>query len=366
MVTFSKVIGIINLNTRTFALKAVIDLLEHDKNSSDVLNSYNPEFFGEFYNLVSGTVKTKLTLDYIIEKISGRKIKNTSIDIRNILRLALYELEFLKTPEYAVLNSYVDIAKKSGKKQAGFVNAILRKYLREKDLIEYPDIEKNPSLALSVKYSHPEWLVKKWIKNYGLEETEKIFEFNNLTPELTIRINTLLIDKEKLKELFRENKIDFSENPLSKDCLNINHQGKVPDLVGFKEGYWLIQGISSCIVSEVLAPEENENILDACSAPGSKTAHIASLMKNKGQITALDISAKRIEKITQNCKRLGISCVKTIQSDASEFSADILYDRIMVDAPCSNTGVLGKRFDARYKKNQKEIINLAKLQCRIL
>jgi 16S rRNA (cytosine967-C5)-methyltransferase len=354
------------LNTRVIAVKALIEILEKDKQASDVLNSYNLEFFGEFYSLVSGTIKSKISLDYIIEKISNKEIKNIAVQIRNILRLALYEIKYLKTPEYAVLNSYVEIAKKNGKKQAGFVNAILRKYLREKDLIEYPDAVKNPASALSIKYSHPQWMIKRWIKIYGIDETEKICEFNNLPPELTIRINTIKINKEKLIEIFKKNKIDFSDPPPYKNCLIINHQGKITELPGYNEGYWLVQSIPSSLVSEVLDPQENENILDVCAAPGSKTAHIAALMNDKGHITALDISSDRIEKITENCVRLGINCVETIRSDATEFSTTGLFDRVLVDAPCSNTGVLSRRIDARYKKTPKEIKNLAELQYNIL
>lgn len=355
------------MNTRTNALKALIDIVESDKQPSDVFNSYNTDFFGEFYALVSGTIKRKLTLDYIIENISGRKIKNIEAQIRNILRLAIYEIEYLKTPEYAVLDSYVETAKKKGKKQAGFVNAVLRKYLREKDIIQYPDEKKNPSLALSIKYSHPQWLVKRWIKNYGFGEAEKICEFNNLVPELTLRVNTLKISKKKLKELFDENKIEFSESLICTECLNIAHQGKITDLAGYKEGYWSIQGIPSVFASIALSPNENENVLDVCAAPGGKTTHIASLMHNKGHITALDSSTKRIEKIKENCKRLDVSCVDTICEDATKFSPQgILFDRILIDAPCSNTGVLGKRFDARYKKTEKDIKNLTKIQYTIL
>ncbi len=354
------------MNTRTYAIKALTEILEKDRQASEVMNSYNIEFIGEFHALVSGTIKRKLTLDYIIENISDRKIKNIEVQIRNILRLALYEIEYLKTPHYAVLDSYVETAKKKGKKQSGFVNAVLRKYLREKDSIQYPDINKNPALALSIKYSHPQWLVKKWIKNYGLAETEKICEYNNLIPELTLRINTLKITKEKLKELFGKNKIEFSENKLCTECLNIAHQGKITELAGYNEGYWSIQGIPSVFASIVLSPKENDRILDVCAAPGGKTAHIASLINNKGSITAMDSSLKRIEKIKENCKRLGISCVKKIFANAVEFSSDTEYDRILIDAPCSNTGVFGKRFDARYKKTEKDIKNLAEIQYSIL
>jgi 16S rRNA (cytosine967-C5)-methyltransferase len=243
---------------------------------------------------------------------------------------------------------------------------VLRNFIRKRSEITFPDIEGDPVSAISIKYSHPEWMVERWLHNYSINDTIEICIYNNLIPKLTIRVNTLKISKEKLKVLFKKHCIHYTDDRMVNDCLILHHKGDIREIPGFKEGYWIVQSESSSLVSIVLDPKEDENVLDLCSAPGGKTTHIAALMKNKGKIKAVDISSKRLEKVKENCKRLGINSVKYEAADAKSFTSDEQFDRILIDAPCSNTGVLAKRIDARWKKTKEDIINLAKLQLEIL
>ena len=355
------------MDVRIPAVKCLIKILEQNKTSDEVINSYAEKVgsISELINLTVGAVKSKLTLDFLIENISSRPLKKISPPVKNILRAAIYELEYLKTPDYAVINSYVEISKLYDKNSSNFVNAVLRNFLRKKYEIKFPNIEENPCEAISIKFSHPAWLVEKWIKTYGIDETIKICEFNNKIPAISLRINTLKTSKTEIMNLFKENNIEFTESPVSDECLRLKNQGNIKNIAGYKEGFWAVQGESASLVVKILDPHQGERVLDLCAAPGGKTAHIAALIENKGEITAVDISKNRIKKIEENCERLGITCVKTIVSSAENFEEKD-FDRILIDAPCSNTGVFSKRPDARWKRKPEDIKNLAKIQHEIL
>lgn len=356
------------MDVRKAALKSLIKILYKDSSSDDVLNYYSKQVLiaSELKNLVSGTIRNKKTLDYFIANVSNKKLKSLSNNVLNALRLAIYEIEFLKTPDYAVLNSYVELIKQSDNKLGAFVNGVLRNFIRKRSSIILPDIQKDPVLAISTIYSHPEWMVERWLHNYGLEDTVNICKYNNLSPKLTIRINSLKISKEHLKEFFNKNEVSYSDDRVINDCLIIHQKGNIKDIPGFKEGYWLVQSESSSLVSIVLDPKEDENILDLCAAPGGKTTHIAALMKNKGKIKAVDVSPKRLERVKENCSRLHIDIVEYEAADAKKYSTKEQFDKILIDAPCSNTGVLAKRIDARWKKTKEDVKNLAALQLEIL
>ena len=172
--------------------------------------------------------------------------------------------------------------------------------------------------------------------------------------------------KSEVIQLLTENNIEFAESLVSNECLILKSPGNIKKIAGYNEGFWAVQGESSSFVAKVLDPQQGERILDLCAAPGGKTAHIAALIKNSGEIIAVDISKERLKKIEENSTRLGIKCVKTVLSDAVIFSDLNKYDKILIDAPCSNTGVLVKRPDARWKRTPKDIKNLTEIQLNIL
>lgn len=346
------------MEVRQAALKCLIKVLEHSEPYDEVLDSFarrveNPS---DLTNTVAGAVKYKLTLDYFIEQVSSRKIKKLSPVVKALLRLGIYELQYLKRSEYGVVNSYVELCKKFDKQSTSFLNAILRNFIRKKtDLLQQINDD------LSIKYSHPKWMVDRWIRHYGFENTEKILSFNNKPPKTVLRVNSLKTNKDELLRL-----IDASESKHCEDCLVLMSGGNITAIPGYYEGLWVVQGESSAMVAPVLDPKPSEDILDLCAAPGSKTTHIASLMGDRGTIVAVDISPKRLKKISENCKRLGITCVESLVSDAAVIQVQKKFDRVLIDAPCSNTGVLGKRPDARWNKSPDDIQKLAELQLKIL
>ncbi len=356
------------MDVRLAALKCLVKILEHKNYFDEVFNDFAQKTNSpsELKNTVAGAVRHKITLDCYIDKVSSKKLRKLSPNVRNILRLGVFELEFLQRPGYAAVNSYVDLCKKIDKPAVNFVNAVLRNFIRQRAGISPREEALGEIKFLSIKHSHPEWLVKRWIELYGRHETEKICEFNNRPSKTSLRINTLKSSKDELLKLFTENSISFEQSLFSQNCLIINNAGNIKKIPGYEEGFWAVQGESSTLVSEVLDPQPGERILDFCAAPGSKTTHIAALMEDKGEITAVDMNPERLKRVSENCKRLGVGSVKVIAQDASEFCFSGEFDRVLADVPCSNTGVLASRPDARWQKNPRDIESLTALQMKIL
>lgn len=353
------------MNTREASLKSLIKILEKNDSYDLVMSSYSEQlkYPTELKKILSATIKNLSLIDFFIQKVIQKKLSKFSLKTRNILRLAICEMLILKEPEYAIINSYVELAKSEDKKAKNFINWALREYTRSRKNISLKELDFTERVRIG--YSQPLWLVEKWIKEFGEANTIKLCAFYNKPPNLVLRSNLINISHNKLKELFDINNIKYSQSSID-DCLILEHQGSVKQIPGYNEGYWTAQGESSALVSHVLDPKGGEEILDVCAAPGGKTTHIASLTNNKAQITSLDVNGKRLEKISENIKRLGIKNVKLIEADASKVAFGKEFDKVLIDAPCSNTGVLGKRVDARWKRKQSDIQQLCNLQYQIL
>ena len=352
------------MDAREAALKALIDI-SYNKDFENVFDSWGAKtsYRGDFGNLVNGVIRNITYLDFFIEKISQRKPSFLQNDIRNILRLGFFELEFTQNPEYAVVNSYVDIAKQVNPQASSLINAVLRNFLRQKDEIKLPS---NFLDNLATKYSHPKWMIKRWVLHYGKDEIESILKFNNTPYGLWIRVNTIKISVNDFLALLVKEEVEFEQNIIVPECIKINHKGSITEFIGFEEGLWMVQGVASSLVANILAPEENDVVLDICAAPGGKTAHMAAMMNNTGRILALDSSKKRLERLEENLIRLNIENTSYVVKDATKTSFQEYFDKILVDAPCSNTGIFSKKPDAKWKKSIEDIEELSKIQYEIL
>lgn len=352
------------MDAREASLKALIDI-SYNKDFEKVFDTYGEksEYRADFGQLVNGVIRNISYLDFYIEKISQRKPKFLQNDVRNILRLGFFELDFTDTPEYAVVNSYVELAKLHNPKSASLINAVLRNFVRQKPEIKLPT---NFLDYLATKYSHPKWMIKRWVLHYGKDEIESILQFNNSPYGLWIRVNTLKISVNDFLALLVKEGIEFEQNIVVPECIKVGHKGSVANLLGYKEGYWMVQGVASSLVSNILGAEDDDVVLDICAAPGGKTAHIAAMMNNTGRILALDSNKKRLEKLEENLIRLGIENTSYIVKDAMKASFTETFDKILVDAPCSNTGIFSKKPDAKWKKTIEDIEELSKIQYEIL
>ena len=230
---------------------------------------------------------------------------------------------------------------------------MLRSTLRQKDEIRYPDFGQDPTLHLSVAQSHPLWLVQRWVKELGVEETLRICKFNNQISPLTLRTNTLKINRADLIEKLREKELKPLPSTFSKEGILLQDPPPTAELPFLREGLYIIQDEASQLVTSILDPKPGERILDACAAPGGKTTHTAQTMEDRGEIYALDVNKEKLGWIEEMCQRLGIRIVKTVRGDAAAslpVSEGFVFDRVLADVPCSGFGTLRKNPDLKWRK----------------
>ncbi len=362
------------MNTREIALNILLDVNENNSYSNIAISKHIPldmatQDMNFIRELVYGVLENKLYIDFIISKASKIKLKKIHPAIRDILRLGIYQLVFMeKVPESAAVNESVKIAKKYGHKGSiAFVNGILRSISRDIDAFTKIDIKDNAKY-LSVKYSHPEYMIQRFIKDFGYKFTESLLITNNSKPLLNIRVNTLKVNKEDLKILLTDKGYDVKYGNYASDCLIIENPSRITELDEFKKGYFTIQDESSMLVAQVLNPNENSLVLDVCSAPGGKSTHIAQLMNNKGKIISRDLYSHKIKLIDENANRLGIDIIKSQVFDALDLDEELIekVDYCLVDAPCSGLGLLRRKPEIKWNRQLADIRELTNLQYKIL
>jgi 16S rRNA (cytosine967-C5)-methyltransferase len=291
-----------------------------------------------------------------------------------LLRLGLYQIFWLdRIPNHAAVNETVELAKQRGfGHQAGFVNALLRGYLREfeatRQLLEDLKISE-PALG----YSHPEWLVARWQERWGAEITARLLAWNNTPPKTFARVNTLKTEPGKLLTQWREESVeyDFFHSDWVEENLvfELKSHPPIPRLPSFQHGLFYVQDPSTLLAVCELGPQPSETVLDFCAAPGGKLSHIAQLMRDQGRLLAHDTAPERLKLLQENCLRLGITCVEALSPSLLQTlpaSASTGFDRVLVDAPCSNTGVMRRRVDLRWRLRAQEIERLRRAQLELL
>lgn len=322
-------------------------------------------------DLTYGTFRWRGKLDWVIRHFSRVPFEKIESKLMNVLRIALYQILFMsRTPVSAAVNESVELAKKfRGEGGASFANGILRSFLREKESFKYPKFEDDPALHLAVEQSHPFWLAERWIEELGAEEALRVCVSNNQRAPLTLRTNTLKIDRDRLIEKLKERGLHPVPTLTSSDGITLREPPPVSELPFLKEGLYLIQDEASQLVTAFLDPQPGEMILDACAAPGGKTTHMAQRMGNSGRVYALDLAQQKLGLIENLCLRLGVTTVMTVRADASqplsipEVSG---FDRILADVPCSGFGTLRRNPDLKWRKGEGDVKRLSKLQSSIL
>jgi 16S rRNA (cytosine967-C5)-methyltransferase len=316
--------------------------------------------------LVYGVTRWEATLDFLIERKAPGRTQKPGLQVA--LRLGLYQLFWLdRVPAHAAVFETVNLARETGfGPQSGFVNAVLRSYVRETDVTRtlLNDLkEGQPHLG----YSHPAWLVERWSRRYGRENTVRLLQWNNTPPLTFARLNSLKTNAEKLLPQWREEDVDYDF--VHRDWIpenlvfRLKSHPPLATLPSFGQGLFYIQDPSTLLAVHELAPEPGERILDLCAAPGGKLTYIAQLTQNQGLLVAHDTSAERLEMVRENCTRLGVTSVEFAEpSTALDKVAGGRFDRILIDAPCSNTGVMRRRVDLRWRIREQEIPRLANEQ----
>lgn len=329
-----------------------------------------PRDRGLVTELVYGTLRRQGTLDYILGLFLTKPLGKLPLWILLILRMGLYQMRYMdKIPDSAAINESVKLAKKFGHQgTAGLVNGILRNIARRPEKIVFPDPEQNPAEYISAFHSHPLWLVERWLAEYGFEDTVKLCEYNNGSPELSLRCNTLKTDPEKLIAALKADGVQAVREEFARESV------LAEGAKGYVLGKYIAKGLvypqhqSSMLPALALAPAPGSRVIDTCAAPGGKTTHLAQLMNNSGEIRAFDIFDHKVDLIRSNCGRLGIDIVKAAVADSRNLPGELddWADYVLVDAPCSGLGVLRIRPDARWQKSAESIGELAEISYDIL
>ena len=322
--------------------------------------------------LIFGVLRQRESLDWIIRAFSNIILEKIDIKPLYLLRIALFQIMYMdRIPVFAAINTTINIAKKvSGKKTAGFINAVLRNAADNFSKVPLPDVKDDALKFICVKYSLPLWLSRKWIQAFGFEKTSLLCQQINTIPKITLRTNTLKINRQSLAEnlsLVAKNiqLTDYATQGIS----FTNPSLPIQEFKAFKLGLFQIQDEAAQIVTQLLAPKPNEKILDACAGFGGKTGHIAQLMENKGTIIAGDIENKKLESLQSNSKRLGINIIQTkplnlLKTSIKDFN--FYFDRVLIDAPCSGLGVMRRNPDTKWKRSKNDIARLAAKQKKML
>ncbi|MBM4045539.1 MAG: 16S rRNA (cytosine(967)-C(5))-methyltransferase RsmB [Planctomycetes bacterium] len=388
-------------DARRLALKVLLSLAHGHKFVQERLD----EIFGRIplswpdkallNELVFGVVRHRATLDAVIDTFS--KVRSGRIEpaVRDVLRLGIYQLVMLdRIPESAAVNTSVELAKEVSAGGHGFVNAMLRAVARgiEAKGLEtlsadrarhgiraksgkwcvfrqpiLPPPDRNPAAHLAAALSHPEWLVKRWVERMGQDRAVRLCEANNRVRPIFLRCNVLRTTRADLLARLRAAGTPACEGPHDLS-LAMDSRVAVAEIPGFAEGFWQVQDVSSMCVVDMLGVTDAQRVLDLCAAPGGKASHMAELMSNRGMVVAMDRSPGRLRLVRENCQRLGLHNIRLVTADARHLPlrVDARFDRVLVDAPCSNTGVLSRRPEARWRLSPEGLTELATLQRELL
>lgn len=336
-------------------------------NSAIEKNEISPIDIGLLTELVYGTLQRKMTLDYYLKPFIEENKKLQSWVI-NLLRLTVYQMVYLgKIPDRAAIYEAVEIAKRRGHKGiASLVNGVLRS-IQRKGLPSLDQIT-DPAERISVETSHPIWLVKRWLSQFGIEKTREMCEVNLTAPLQTARVNLTRISREECLDLLEDEGFDVEPSPIIPEAIKCL-RGNLASSKAFKYGLLTIQDESSMLAAYALGIKEEEVILDACAAPGGKSSHIAEKLGNSGKVVSLDLHEHKVKLIVKNAERLGLENIDARKMDsrqAAEHFEKESVDRILLDAPCSGLGVMRRKPDMKYTKKEHDLSQLQSIQLSLL
>jgi 16S rRNA (cytosine967-C5)-methyltransferase len=322
--------------------------------------------------LIFGVLRWQNRLDWTLGHLLRQPKKKLDPWVRIVLRMGLFQIDHLdRIPDSAVVHSSVDLVKTNNRRwAAGFVNGVLRNALRRTEPPPLPDIDKDPVAGLSVRYAFPPWLISRWIKRWGKDSTRALCDAVNQIPEITARANTLKTTRANLIESLQDEVKSIATTSHSPEGVRFVSPGRPIDKwPAYQQGWFQVQDEAAQIISHYLDPHPGMHIWDACAGLGTKTGHIAQLIKDQGGLLASDLNSGKLKKLKREMQRLGVSCVTTRRLDlqSPEQVDDLpLFDRILIDAPCSGLGVLQKNPDGKWRITAADIDTCANRQLAIL
>jgi len=309
--------------------------------------NFSPADRGLLTALVYGVIERRITLDYIIDRLSDRPADQIDPQVRNILRLGLYQLRYFdRIPAHAAIHESVSLATR---KTAGFVNALLRSYQRRRDEIFLPKREDEFITYLSVNYSFPVPLCSKFVEIFGEERAERVLSAFSVQPPLTVRVNTLKNDRKTLIDSLSKQNVSAHASALSPDGVHLDSSAPLHD--GVENGLFFVQDVASQLCVRTLDAKPGDTVIDACCCPGSKSFGAAIDMNNRGRILCFDLHKNKLSLVEAGAEKLGISILETNARDSRTYDPALvgIADRVLCDVPCSGFGVIAKKPEIRYK-----------------
>ena len=314
---------------------------------------------GLLTEVVHGVLRWQNRLDWVLNGFSHGNFSKSEINVKNILRVSLYQILFLeRVPHSAAVNEGVEFIKRiRGEKPAGLVNAVLRNIIRNIEGIRYPDPNEDLVQYLAVFYSHPHWMVKRWLDRYGREATERLLMANNERPGMALRVNRLKISPADFRARLDAQQIPYTLSEILPHFVRVKTLSGIAQMDLFRTGMFTIQDESAALPCQLLDPKPGQRIIDLCAAPGGKSTNIAEIMENNGEIVALDKYEAKLNLIRASAERLGVKIIDLRSADATVFEGP-LADRVLLDAPCSGLGTLAKKPDMKWKRDIGDIRKL--------
>jgi 16S rRNA (cytosine967-C5)-methyltransferase len=314
--------------------------------------------------LAYGAIQNRRTLDYVIMALSSRRVGSIDLPLLNALRLGIYQVALLDgVPDHAAVDQTVDLAKHHGRGGHRLVNAVMRRATREaSDLIA--QLTDNTPAEAAVRHSHPEWVVRMWWDALGPAETVALLERDNGPAENAVRVNELLVTAGEVADELAGQGVESRPAEDIPEGLVLTGQFDAHGSKLFKEGAIMPQSRASMMVALTLDPQPGDRVLDLCAAPGAKTTHIGALLKNEGEVVAVEKHGGRAKALGENCERMGVTCVTVREEDVAEVGGE--FDRVLLDPPCSDLGTLQSRPDVRWKKDEDTVARVTAEQVRLL
>jgi 16S rRNA (cytosine967-C5)-methyltransferase len=351
---------------RSVSVEILIDFEEDGVLDYSRANELESRDRAEVREYVQNILRRRSYLDFLIDQFSNVKIDEMKSSLKNILRLGVYDMVFMdSTPDYAAINESVEIAKYSlGSRTGDLTNAILRNLQRDIDDLPKPNFEDRTQLVATT-FSHPEWLVKRWTDRFGEREAFKLMQANNKRPSYYIRANNLRTKTENFKLRMTKHGIEFEESDWLPGYFQVDSVAPFISKGWLNKGFCQVQDIAAGFAPYLLDPQPEESVYDLCAAPGTKSILMSDLMNGEGDILAVDISSERLDKLAESALSYYAENIRVRRADVTEVELEET-DAVLLDAPCTGTGVLSKRADLRWRRDQDSLDNAVQLQSELL
>lgn len=353
-------------NERSASVDILIGFDLHKSLDFSLSDELEPRERAQVREYVQNILRKRSYLDFLIDHYATIDVTEMKTDLKNILRLGIYDMLFMdSTPDYAAINEAVELGKaKMGSKTGDLINAILRNLQRDIEQLPKPQFKDRTKLVATT-FSHPEWLVSRWSSRFGEREAFQLMQANNTRPSFYVRANTMRTTIANFELRMEKLGVEFEASDWLPNFYKVQSVQPFIEKGLLKKGICQVQDIAAGFAPFILDPQPNEKIYDLCAAPGTKSIMISDLTEGESDILAVDISGERLEKLAESALNFGAENIKIRRGDILELSLP-LADAVLLDAPCTGTGVLSKRADLRWRRDEEGLKNAVELQAQLL